>query len=86
MELYVFKKERDKLKGFSFINSKSVNELCYMPRPGDSGIFASKRKKKERVKEKEEKDYWDTFMFDTACWLNTARILKRKEKEKGTVS
>ncbi len=54
MELYVFKKEREKLKGFCFINSKLVNELCYMLQPGDLSIFSSKRKKKERKKEKEE--------------------------------
>ena len=51
-----------------------------MLQPGDLSIFSSKRKKKERKKEKEEKDCWETFMFDTACWLNIADILKRKEK------
>ena len=55
------KKEREKLKGFCFLDSKLVNELCYMPQPGDLGIFSSKRKKKERKKEKEEKDCWETF-------------------------
>ena len=44
------KKEREKLKGFCFINSKLVNELCYMLQSGNLSIFSSKRKK-----EKEEK-------------------------------
>ena len=56
-----------------------------MPQPGDLGIFSSKRKKKERKKEK-EKDCRETFMFDTASWLNIASILKEKRKEKGIVS
>ena len=76
------KKEREKLKGFCFINSKLGNELCYMLQAGDLSIFTSKRKKKERKKEKEEKDCWETFMFDTACWLDIVGILKRKEKRK----
>ena len=70
------------MKGFCFINSKLVNELCYMLQPGDLSIFSRERKKKERKKEKEEKYGWETFMFDTACWLNIAGILKRKEKRK----
>ena len=61
-----------------------MNEFCYMLQPGDLSIFSSKRKKKERKREKEGKDYWETFMFDTTCWLNIAGILKRKEK--GAVS
>ena len=50
------KKEREKLKRFCFINSKLVNELCYMLQSGDLDIFSCKRKKKEKRKEKEEKD------------------------------
>ena len=74
-------KERKKVKIFCSIDSKLVNELCYMLQSGDLDIFSSKRKKKERKKkEKEEKDWWETFMFDTSSWLNIAGILKRKEK------
>ena len=51
------KKEIEKLKGFCFINSKLVNELCYMLQPGDLSLSSGKRKKKERRKEKEEKDF-----------------------------
>ena len=75
MELYVFKKEREKLKGFCFINSKLVNELCYKLQPGDLSILSSKRRKKE------EKDCWEKVMFGTVCWLNIAGILKRKKKK-----
>ena len=49
------KKEREKLKGFCFIISKLVNELCYMLQSCDLDTFSSKRKK-ERKKEKVEKD------------------------------
>ena len=56
LEIICTQKERKKLKGFCFINSKLVNELCYMLQSGDLDIFSSKRKKKERKKEKEEKD------------------------------
>ena len=49
---------------------------------GNLDIFVSERKKKERKKEKEEKDCWETFMFDNSSWLNIAGILKRKEKRK----
>ena len=76
-------KERKKLKRFCFMNSKLLNELCYMLQSSDLDIFSSKRKKKERKKENEEKDCWETFMFDTSCWLNIAGILKGKEKRKG---
>ena len=75
-------KEKEKQKGFCFINSKLVDELGYLPQPSDLSIFLSKRKKKERKKEKEEKDCWETFVFNTACWLNITGILKRKEKRK----
>ena len=51
------KKKGGKLKGFCFINSKLVNDLCYMLQPDDLCIFSSKRKKKkERKKGKAEKD------------------------------
>ena len=50
------KKREKKLKRFCFINSKLVNEFCYMLQSGDLNIFSSKRKKKERKREKEEKD------------------------------
>ena len=76
------KKERDKLKGYCFINCKLESEFCYMLQSSDLSIFLSKRKKKEKKKEKEEKDCRETFMFDTACWLNIVGILKRKEKRK----
>ena len=60
-----------------------MNELCYMLQLGDLDIFSSKWKKKERKKEKEEKDCWETFMFDTSCWLDIVGIWKKKrEKEK----
>ena len=41
-----------------------------------------KGKVKERKMEKEEKDCWETFMFDISCWLNIPGILKRKQKRK----
>ena len=82
LELYVLKKEREKLKGFCFIDSKLVNELCYMLQSDDLGIFSSKRKRKKEKKKEKKKDCWETFMFDTACWLNIADILKGKEKRK----
>ena len=68
------KTERGELKGFCFISSKLVNELCHTLQSGDFGIFSSKRKKKERKKkerkkEKEEKDCWETFMFDASFLL-----------------
>ena len=44
-----------KKKGFCFINSKLVNEFCYMLQSGDLGIFSSKRKKKERKKNRRKK-------------------------------
>ena len=58
-ELFVFKKEREKLKEFCFIISKLVNELCYMLQSGDLDTFSSRRKKKKKKekKEKEEKDW-----------------------------
>ena len=40
------------------------------------------KKAKERKKKKEEKDCWETFVFDTACWLNIAGTLKRKKEKK----
>ena len=49
--------ERKKLERFYFINSKLVNELCYLLQSGNFDIFSNKRKNKERKKEKEEKDY-----------------------------
>ena len=77
------KKEKEKQKGFCFINNKLVDELCYILQPGDLSIFSTKREKtKERKKKKEEKDCWETFVFDTASWLNIASTLKRKEKRK----
>ena len=51
-KLYVFKNEREKLKGFCFIISKLVNELCYMLQSGDLDIFSSKRKKEEKRRKK----------------------------------
>ena len=42
------KKEREKRKGFCFIISKLVNELCYMLQSGDLEIFSSKRKRKKK--------------------------------------
>ena len=81
-KLYVFKKEREKLKEFCFIFSKLVNELCYMLQSGDLDIFSQVKEKERKKKEKEEKDCWETFMFDTSRWLNIAGILKRKEKRK----
>ena len=93
-KLYVFKKKKkkkerekekrekkEKLKGFRFIISKLVKELCYMLHSGDLDIFSSKRKKKEK-KEKEEKDCWETFTFDASCWLNIAGTFKRKREKK----
>ena len=53
-----------------------------MLQSSDLDIFSSKRKKKDRKKEKEEKDCWETFMFDTSSWLNIASILKGKEERK----
>ena len=59
-----------------------MNEIYYMFQSADLDIFSSKRKKKERKKENEEKDCWEKFMFDTSCWLNIAGILKRKREKK----
>ena len=55
-----------------------------MLQSGDLDTFSSKRKKKgeNKKREKEEKDCWETFMFDAYCLLNIAGILKRKEKRK----
>ena len=44
-----------KKKGFGFIISKLVNELCYMLQSGDLDTFSSKRKKKERKKKRRKK-------------------------------
>ena len=49
-KLHVFKKESEKLKRFCFINSKLVNELCYMLQSGDLDIFLGKRKKERKIK------------------------------------
>ena len=46
------KKEREKLKGFCFIISKLVNELCYILQSGDLDTFSSKKKEKERKKKR----------------------------------
>ena len=49
------KKEREKLKRFCFINSKLVNELCYMLQSGDLDIFSSKRKRKTEKRRKKKR-------------------------------
>ena len=55
----------------------------------DLDSFSSKRKKrkKKRKKKKEKGErrkglLRETFVFDTACWLNKADSLKGKEKRK----
>ena len=48
-------KKREKRKGFCFIISKLVNELCYMLQSGDLSIFSSKRKRKKEKKRKKKR-------------------------------
>ena len=47
-----WKKEREKLKGFRFIISKLVNEVCYMHQ---SDIFSSTKKKRKSEKKKKKR-------------------------------
>ena len=49
------KEKKEKLKRFCFINSKLVNELCYMLQPGDLDIFSSKIKRKKEKKRKKKR-------------------------------
>ena len=49
------KKEREKLKRFCFINSKLVNEYCYLLQSGDLDIFSSKRIKKKGKRRKKKR-------------------------------
>ena len=66
-----------------FHKRKLVDELCYILQPGDLSIFSVKEKKRRREKKGERrKNCWETFVFDTARWLNIAGTLKRKEKRK----
>ena len=84
--IYIYsEKERKKLKRFV---SSTVNEWVYLD------TFSSKRKKsrkKEKKKKKKERKkkgerrkglLRETFVFNTACWLNKADSLKGKEKRK----
>ena len=53
----------------------------------DLDTLSSKRKKRKKEKKKEKGErrkglLRETFVFDTACWLNKADSLKGKEKRK----